>query len=1074
MDQLLTHWLRIRDDERRRTALLFLLLFFSTSYIIVGRAARDALLLSRMGVAQLPVVYVAVAVASSIVVILYNRLLRHWNPATVLRGELVLAIAVLLGLRYLIATEWRGVYHTFYVFHEVAGSMLSVLFWTFANESFTTREAKRLFGIIGSGGVMAGTVFGFGGAYLAPRLGTPNLLLVCVGLLMGSLGVLWMVRSTTEAHEVAPLPAVEPDARDFKPYARSVALLAIVIAVAASIIDFEFKAVTQRYFSEDQLAAFFGILYGACGLLSFFFHLLLTGRLLIRTGILPALLTLPIALSFGAVGLLAGPLLALVVYEKAADATLRYSLNETCLQLLYFPLPVRLRRRLKALIEGWLKPLAIGSAGVLFMLMGTESRALTHLSWVLVAVLIAWIAIAPGIKRRYVAALLAGLTRRSPIDSDVPIMLSDMASVQALVEALRSPDPNIVLEALELLPAHRGGEWGAHVTTLLRRPDGRLRAAALAYCRQEHVDVPDDILNNLLVDEDEDVRSAAIDFVRSPEELRMHLPDPSPAVRAKVIVALVQNSVDPASEVALEELDRMSHDHDDDERRSRAAWAMGELATNEAGLRRLVQDPSPDVQREALDAAGKAQFLDLIPLLIARMRDPVTGDEAAAALGRYGEAALGSLLDLFPLSDTQPIFRHNVFVALQRIGTRRVVEALLHRLPADRAMRTEVLQAAFHILRTRKEGPLRLDQVRTPLLVEIQDGYQWCAIAATLADGGEEWDLLRMVVGEELAQARERALLLLALVYPVRPLLAVSDALAGRPESDMANAVELVDELIDPALRRLLVPLLDDIPVEARLTHGKELFSLVIQENIQWCRYFLRSSDRWLILCALNTAGRVGEPRLVGEVRGLLKDSDAVVRQEAACALSHLLDDARWARVVEDLKTDPDMDVRQVARTRTGGDSQMISSVDKVLFLRKVALFSQLSSRELLNVASIAQQVEYPESAVLLKEGDEADSLYLILSGDVAVQTGGRTVAVLGPRECVGEMAILDREPRSATVVALDHVSALRIDRDSFYDVLAQKREIALGIIKILVQRLREANIRPGRNAAESRRSAES
>ncbi len=1061
MDQLLTHWLRIRHDERRRTALLFLFLFFSTSYIVVGRAARDALLLSRMGVAHLPVVYVAVAAASSVVVLLYNRLLRRWSPSVILRAVLVVAVVALLGLRLLIEMDWRGSYHTLYVFHEVAGSMLSVLFWTFANESFTTREAKRLFGVIGSGGVMAGTVFGFGGAYLAPRLGTANLLLVCAVLLIACLVVLAVIRSVPRTlHEADALEEAEPELRRYLPYARTIAALAVVTAVAASIVDFEFKAVSQQYFGEDALASFFGILYGCCGLLSFFFHLLFTGRLLTRTGILPALLTLPIALSLGAVGLVTGPLLVLVVYEKAVDATLRYSLNETCVQLLYFPLPVRLRRRLKAVVEGGVKPLAIGLTGVAFMYLGPGREALIHLAWVLLVMLLVWIAIAPVIKRHYVSALLAGLTRRGMLDSGVSVVLSDMASTQALIEALRSKDPPIVLEALELLPAHRGTDWTPHVTALLERPDPRIRAAVLAYCRHEQIPLEERVLDDLLLDEDDEVRAAAVDFVRRPESLGVHLADPSPAVRAKVIVALVRNSVALTSETALEELDAMAHD-DDPESRLRAAWAMGELATNEVGLRRLLHDPSLDVQREALEAAGKAQFIDMVPLLIDRLKDPTTGDEAAVALGRYGDTALGRLLDLFPLQRHGDVFRHNYFVALKKIGTKRVVESLLHRLPEHRAMRNEVLQAAFQILRTRKEGPLRLDQVRTPFLVEVRDCYQWWAIAEALAEGSAAWELLRGVVVEEAHQARERAFLLLGLVYPIRPMLALIDTLARPPEGKRANAIELVDELIDQTLRRMLMPLLDDLDTGERVARGKELFPLVVQSGVDWCRYFLRAEDRWLTLCCLNTAGRLGDARLLGDVRSLLESPDALVREEAVCALAHLLDDTQWASVAREAAGDPAPAVRRLVEARCGGGTPMISSVDKVLFLKKVALFSQLPSRELLNLASIAQEVSYPESSVLLREGDEGDSLYLILSGEVAVQTGGRTIAVLGPRECVGEMAILDREPRSATVVALDHVTALRIERDSFYEVLAQKREIALGIIRILVRRLRGANIRP-------------
>src|SRR5689334_2473008 len=90
-------------------------------------------------------------------------------------------------------------------------------------------------------------------------------------------------------------------------------------------------------------------------------------------------------------------------------------------------------------------------------------------------------------------------------------------------------------------------------------------------------------------------------------------------------------------------------------------------------------------------------------------------------------------------------------------------------------------------------------------------------------------------------------------------------------------------------------------------------------------------------------------------------------------------------------------------------------------------------------------------------EGEIGDSMYLIVGGRVQVFKGDRLVLELAERECVGEMAILDSEPRSATVRAVTAVSALKIEREDFYELLTQKLEIAQGIIKVLTRRLRRS-----------------
>ena len=133
----------------------------------------------------------------------------------------------------------------------------------------------------------------------------------------------------------------------------------------------------------------------------------------------------------------------------------------------------------------------------------------------------------------------------------------------------------------------------------------------------------------------------------------------------------------------------------------------------------------------------------------------------------------------------------------------------------------------------------------------------------------------------------------------------------------------------------------------------------------------------------------------------------------------------------------------------------MISTVEKVLFLKSIDLFSQIPGEDLVRVAQIAEEVDFEPKEAIMTEGEIGDSMYLIVDGRVQVYKGARLIVELGERECVGEMAILDSEPRSATVRASTQVSALKIEREDFYDLMTEKQEIAQGIIKVLTRRLR-------------------
>jgi CRP-like cAMP-binding protein len=138
----------------------------------------------------------------------------------------------------------------------------------------------------------------------------------------------------------------------------------------------------------------------------------------------------------------------------------------------------------------------------------------------------------------------------------------------------------------------------------------------------------------------------------------------------------------------------------------------------------------------------------------------------------------------------------------------------------------------------------------------------------------------------------------------------------------------------------------------------------------------------------------------------------------------------------------------------------MLTTVEKMLFLNSVEIFKDIPLPNLMAIADIAKEEGYTKNTVLFEEGDVGDSLYLIVEGSVGVRKkGGKVeelIAVLGANQCVGEMAILSDEPRTATVVTREDTNLLMIDKKSFRALLRKNPEIAFHIFDILVHRLRD------------------
>lgn len=132
--------------------------------------------------------------------------------------------------------------------------------------------------------------------------------------------------------------------------------------------------------------------------------------------------------------------------------------------------------------------------------------------------------------------------------------------------------------------------------------------------------------------------------------------------------------------------------------------------------------------------------------------------------------------------------------------------------------------------------------------------------------------------------------------------------------------------------------------------------------------------------------------------------------------------------------------------------------------LNEVALFRGCSPEELAHLAGITDDAILEEGQVLCDQGDVGLACYVIVEGEVEVLVGQQIVATVGAGQTVGEMALLDGRPRSATVIARTQVHLLVIDADRFRDLVAESRTIARGLLRELSGRLRELDL----NVAEA------
>ncbi len=909
LDALLESAFRIRPGEARRVGLLFVYIMSVVSTFIVGRTVRDTLFLSRYDLDQLPLMYVAVAPSVSLAAFMYARVADRHRRDRVIILSLSLSCGA-LGVIWVMLRSGAGlwIYPTLYVLVEIVGGLAVIQFWTFANDIFSSREAKRLFGIIGAGGVISNVIIGFAIRGAVKLVGAENLIGVCITLLIFCI---WCIRAIAKDAGAELDTTVRP--KSSKASARSasvfgskhVKLIAALVAVTVltvTIVDYQFKAIAKQSFEgrEADLAAYFGAFYGYTGIVACVIQFFITSWLLERRGIVVALLLLPTVLVLGS-GLLvfSGPLmtvLAAATFTKGSENVLRYTLNDSTMQLLYTPVPAHQRGRAKAFIDGMLKPTFVGLSGltiyVLQFLLPEEGFAV-RLGWFGMTLAGVWLALVFSIRSEYVRSLLNTLrSRRLDFDSAFTIR-GDDTTLGVLRDALSSGREVDVLHGLELIGT-LDVDVHDELVPLLDHESPTVRVTCLRLLRDAGRLEDLDQIERRFQDEVEDVRAEAVQAFcalggnRAIQKATEQVSDESPVVRGAAITGLINyGGLDGILTAggALTELLKS----DEPENRRQGAKVLASIGVKAfyQPVLELLNDSHAGVRLAGIEAAGAMLSTPLVPSLIYKLQHRDTARAAGRALVGYGPSLEPLLLKVLDNSGESMAIRMEIPGILAKIGTVDSFRRLLDGLEsADCDLAIAMARAASR-LRDRVRGVDVEDEVLVASTSRaIQSAYQALAIIDDL--DLDEDNLLREALFIRHKKFRSLAFRILEIRYPSRTIRLVYSNLDSDNKRTRANAIEVIDNLVSKEESRLLLPLIEDHGVQSSLKRGAELFDLERCDPDVWIARLLDDSSPWTVACTLDLVGQTGRVAHLDAAKKHLKAADPVVRESACFCVERL------------------------------------------------------------------------------------------------------------------------------------------------------------------------------------------
>ena len=902
--------LNIHPGDLGRGTLLCSCLFLVMTTYKVGGVAGAALFLSRFQAKQLAYADIASALVVALVVAGYVLLARRVPILGLLLGS-TLFFASNCALFWALAHyhfHLSFLFPVFYIWVKIFGVLLPTQIWTLANYVLTTREAKRVFGMVG-GGAIAGWIFsGYFSKTVARNFGTESLLLgmalfllICTGLIVliwrsGRVAVGGAHDMTSAGNSPRNLFASMRVVFSSS-YLRAIAAVICISSLVTTLTGWQFLALMQQFLvKKDAIAAFYGDFNFYAGVLSLLFQLLLTSRFLRRFGIGTALFVLPTTVLLGSVGLLAFGTLGAAVALKGCDQTLRYSLDKSTAELLYLPLPARIKLQVKWFIDTVIWRLGDGLSGLAVLLFATTLHLpARQISWIVLVLVSGWLVAVSVARRQYVATLKESISQHRVDVEQASASVLDRSTAELLATNLSASDPNDILYALSLFEVERQRAAHPVIRSLLSHPAAPVRQKALAILAASGDKTVRPDVEGLLRDPDLNVRTEALLYLThhahvDPLELIQEVGDFADfSVRSAVVAFLARPGEAQNLEAAQQILAAMASEPGAEGQRTRveAACLLGELPDCfDPLLSKLLADPDTAVVRKAIGSVGKLRKRRLVPELLDRLAHRELGAEAAKALGGFGDTIVGALRD--HLSDYSVAIeaRREIPAVLVKVGSSAAAQVLMENLlESDTTLRFRIISALNKLHRLHPEIETDIQMLETVLAAEILGHYRSYQILDKLSSLGDSQDPVARALTESMQQELERIFRLMGLLYPHLDVHSAYLGLQSKNVSVYDNALEFLDNVLKSQLREMLVPLLDGkVTVAERARLAQRLVRAKVENQEQAVVALVTSDDPWLRSCGAYAIGTFGMKSLEGELNRCLNDSDPLLRETARAA----------------------------------------------------------------------------------------------------------------------------------------------------------------------------------------------
>lgn len=813
----------IQSGEETIAVLLFAFFFLITAPHTIIKALRYSDLLEKVGSQGLPLAYLLAAIVTGFVVLLHSKIqFRISNQKSII---FTLIFFVLTGL-------------LFQMFLETGGEVLTYLYWIWASvfivvfmthfgltvtEVFNPRQARRLIGFCGSGGILGGVVGGFG-SYLLTRYHYGHFLLplacallfVCAFIVNAIFRFQKRQQSATSISQITPSEPQKVGFKDSFNVVRKnrhlllITGIVVVTGIIATLIDFQFSAKVEFYFEssisrKEDMQAFFGLFFGGLTTFAFFLQLLLTSRIIKKFGLLFTLLLTPVVLLLGSIGIvIAGLTLPLVIFIKGSDESLTFSLNQSVREILYIPMTFDLGYKVRPFIDMFVNRLARVIAAILLFIAGIvlavkevpylspvkDPKLAEQITWGIIVFIGLWIILNLKISKEYVSVVKQNIPLKwRRVDKAVADKI-DVDYTKMVFDAIESKNRSSILYAMHLFDLLEQDKLTPAIREIISHKMDEVKVSSLS-------DLFDAKDTTWFPDIDDDI------------ELEGLITD----IREIMSLDSYQQLMKVYSEKVMEESKKTEID------RMELAKAIGMMDPNDPlvdNLEALINDKSPGVSQYAIASAAKLRRKENIPAIINKLGNPLIREDAISALKIFGLAAMSTLKEYLADSWRDLDLRKAVVDLLARMGTQLAADILFGELRGrSYELDTEIIDALDRI-RAEKPDIRMQERAAKRKTFEVIKKYCQIFIKLQVVAPGKENEELRNDLQKNLDELFTNIFKLLGLYYPHEDVVKAYQNLKTGSKDSVAFAVELLDNTLKKDLRGIVLSLVEDMSPAAR------------------------------------------------------------------------------------------------------------------------------------------------------------------------------------------------------------------------------------------------------------------